>query len=74
MQKKISQILREKKRLVDVVVCLQPPATYNTELDTENAAGKNTTFHLSCFSPFPLETVHLEWADACSHPALPALS
>lgn len=58
----------KKKCLVDVVVCLQPRALYNTELDTENAAGENAVLHLSCFSPFPLETVGLEWADACSYP------
>lgn len=69
-----SNLKRKKKYLVDVVVCLQPPALCNTELDTENAAGKNAVLHLSCFSPFPLETVGLEWADACSHPTLPALS
>lgn len=60
---------RKEKCLVDVIVCLQPPTSYNTELDSENEAGRNTILHFSCFPPFPLETVHLEWADACSHPS-----
>lgn len=37
-----SNLERKKKCLVDVVACLQPPVTYNTELDTENAAGRST--------------------------------
>lgn len=59
-KRKPIKFAEKKKCLVDVVVCLQPPASYKSELDTENAAGRNTILHLSCFSRFPLETEGLE--------------
>lgn len=72
-KRKSVKFTEKKKCLVDVVICLQPLASYITELDTENAAGRNAILHLSCFSPFPLGIVGLERADACSYPTLAAV-
>lgn len=70
-KKAISQICG-KKCLVDVVVCVQPPASYDTESDTENAAGRNTMQRSLRFSHSPLETAGLDRAGACSLPDFPS--
>lgn len=70
-KKAISQIYG-KKCLVDVVVCVQPPASYNTGSDAENAAGRNTIQRSLRFSHSPLETAGLERAGACSLPDFPS--
>ena len=70
-QKAISQIYG-KKCFVDVVVCVQPPALYNTESDTETAAERNIILRALCFSRSPLEIAGLERAGACSCPDFPS--
>lgn len=67
MQKAISQIYG-KKCLVGVVVSVQPPASHNTELDTENAGRNIIMCSPLCFSHSSLEIAGLEWAGIYSHP------
>jgi len=59
------------KCLVGVVVCIQPPAPYNTELDTEHPAGRNASLCSLCFSCFP-PGAGGAGASTCSHPGSPS--
>lgn len=53
-KRKSVKFTEKKKCLLDVVICLLPPAPYNVELDAENASGRNTILHFSSFSAFLL--------------------